>query len=335
MLLILKALLLLVLELIIEYLLGTMLVKLVLKTAENPCLNLMMGFMAYQALFQVMSLTFTFTTRVLHHLTIAWGAILLVLVPLSFWVGKDIIKKHVLNCIKIVKCNKELFLLFVIVTAAFCYYTSINGERNDDAQYYVALMTTSVQTDSLFQYNVYTGQEMDSLYLRRALATFEIHSAVLSQMFQIHPILVARIFRACQNVILTSIAVLSCASALFWRKDAECIEKSLLTTVVFWALQMPFANTIYTPAAFLLYRTYEAKAFTANFVVFFGLYLCVKALREQNRKYLIFIAFYLWGSMALSTSAMVVAFTECGLLLVPVWLQRWILRRKREKRYAG
>lgn len=330
-----KTLLLLVFELIIEYLFGTMLSKLVLKKASNPGMNLLVGFMAYQALFQVLSLAVTLTTGVLHHLTFAWCVCLLVVVPLSIWVGKDIVKQQFLEVIQIVKRHKMLVLLTVGVVVAFCYYVSINGERNADAQYYIALMTTSIETDSLFRYNVYTGLEMESLYLRRALATFEIHSAVLSQLCGIHPLLVARIFRVCQNVILTSVAVLLCSKTLFWRKEKDGVEKALLTLIVFWMVQIPLANTIYATATFLLYRAYEAKAFTANFVVLFGLYLCIKLLRERSIRVLIFVGIFLWGCMALSTSALVVAGVECGLLLLPVWFVQWIGRRKQEKLHAS
>jgi len=315
------ALLLLAFELIIEYFAGAMLTKLLLKKDTNPGMNLLVGFISYQVLFQVLALVVVCTTGILHHLSIAWGVSLIVLVPLSYWYGRDTVKNQIGTCIALIKSNKGPVMLFVVVVLAFAYYTCINGELNEDARYYIGLMTTSVETDSLFKYNVYTGMEMESFYLRRALATFEVHSAVISQISGIHPLLIARIFRACQNVILTSVAVLLCGKTLFWKKEENGIAKALLATVVFWVLQLLFAQTIYTPARFLLYRTYEAKAFTSNFVVLLGLYLCVKLLRERKMRYLILLGIYLWSCMALSTSAIIVAVVECGVILIPVLVQ--------------
>lgn len=315
------ALLLLVLELIIEYFGGAMLTRLLLKKDANPGLNLLVGFISYQVLFQVLALAVVCTTGVLHHLSIAWGICLVLLVPFSCWYSRNTVKGQIKQCVSVIQQNKACFIFFAIVVAAFAYYTCINGELNDDASYYIGLMSTSVQTDSLFKYNVYTGMEMDSFYLRRALATFEIHSAVISQISGIHPLLIARIFRACQNVILTSVTVVLCSKTLFWKKEDAGIAKALFATMVFWVLQLPFAQTIYTPARFLLYRTYEAKAFTSNFVVLFGLYLCVKLLRERNVRYMILLGIYLWSCMALSTSAIIVAVVACGVILVPVLLQ--------------
>ena len=328
-----KALLLLLLEFIIEYLFGTMLIKLILKRECNPGMSLLVGFMAHQAVFQILSIIITVSTGVFQHLTIIWGIVFLVIVLLSVIISKNIAIKQCKQMVLFAKTYKWWIALSVMVVFAFCYYVSINGEHNEDAQYYIGLMTTTIQTDSLFKYNVYNGLEMESLYLRRALATFEIHGAVLSQIFGIHPLVTARVFRACQNVIWTSIAVMLCANTVFWRKEKNCVERSILTIVVFWMLQIPFANTIYKPATFLLYRAYEAKAFTANFVVLTGVYLCIKTLREKDIRYLVLIGIFLWGSIALSMSAFVVAFVTCGLLLVPVWFCQFI--RRQEKLHAG
>ena len=330
-----KALLLLVVEIITEYLIGTMLVKLVLKKEGTPGMNLLMGFLADQLLFQVLCLTVAQVTGILHHLTILWSGLRFVVFGFSIIICRELVKKQWMLYKAVMKRNKWIAATAFLVVLAFCWYVSINGERNDDADYYIALMTTTLDTNTLFRYNAYTGMALESLYLRRALVTFEIQGAVLSQLTGLHPLVIARVFRACQNVILTSVAVFICAHTLFWRTGKNKEENSLLTCILFWILQPPFANTIYTPATFLLYRAYEAKAFTANFIVLFGLYLCVQILRERDSRYLIIMGIFFWGSLALSTTAFVVAFVECGVLLIPVWLQRKIRNKKQEKLHAG
>jgi len=187
----------------------------------------------------------------------------------------------------------------------------------------------------LFRYNVYNGYEVESMYLRRMLATFEIHGAVLSQIFRIHPLVVARIFRACQNVILTSIAVFLCSDELLWKKEEQRFEKSAVTVIVFWVLQLTFADSIYTPAAFALYRAYEAKAFTSNILVLFGLYLCINVMADKSKGIWILLGIFLWGCMAISTSAMIVALAECAILLSALWLNEKIIKKKVEKLHAG
>jgi len=329
-----KAVLLLVFELIIEYILGTMLTKWVLKKEEHPFLSLLIGFMAYQAMFQIVSLVITFTTGVLHHASIVWC----VLVLLTTGCGVVLEWKTILSQIRTtmikISANKGMVMVGAVIVLLFCYYVSINGESNEDARYYIGLMTTSVDTDSLFRYNVYNGYQGDSLYLRRALSTFEIHGAVLCQITKLHPLVFARITRACQNVILTSAAVYLCSKELLERDKEQKENTAIITVVLFWMLQLIFADTIYTPATFLLYRAYEAKAFAANMLVLFGLYLCIKcAFEKKIRSYLLLIIF-LWGCMALSTSAFIVTVAECMILLVAIKTKEIILKYKKERLHA-
>lgn len=333
--LILKTVVLLILELIIEYLFGALIVKLLIKREIHPLAKLLIGFFAGQALFQIVALGFIFTTGVLHHLTITWGVLLLVIAVTALVLEKDVLMHQLNRCIGWLSAHKGMCLFTTLVVLAFCYYVSVNGESNEDARYYIALMTTSVDTDSMFRNNVYNGYYTESLYLRRVLVTFEIQGAVLSQMTGIHPLLIARIFRANQNVILTSAAVYLCSKSLLWKKEEESTDKALLSVGIFWILQLAFADTIYTPAAFVLYRAYEAKAFTAYFIVLTGLYLCTKLLEEKDKRILLLIGIFLWGSVAVSTSAMLVAMAECAVLMIPVWMMRLIGKKKQEKLHAN
>ena len=326
-----KTVVLLIFELIIEYLFGTLLAKLILKREVSPVMSVLLGFLAYQALFQPVSLLIAFTTGVLHHLSIAWLLLLIVTIFISILVNKEVVKKQVQEMYVFWKTYKPWMLFTIVVVLAFCYYVSINGESNDDARYYIGLMTTSVDTDTMFKHNVYNGYRIESLYLRRALATFEMHGAVLAQLCEIHPLLIARIFRASQNVLLTSAAVYLCGKTLFWEKDECKVQKSLAGVCVFWFVQPVFANTIYTPSTFLLCRAYEAKAFTANMIVLFGLYLCICILKQWDFRMLLIVGLFIWGSMALSTSAMMIAGAECAIFLLPVWFMRWIRKKKQEK----
>lgn len=324
-----KTIILLMIEIIIEYMFGTFLVKACTKRDGNILLNLLMGFMGYQALFQIVSLTFTLTTSILHHVTMVWVCLLFVTILMSVIFVKHIMAIQINKLFEQIKTYKNYALIVMFIVIVFCYYVSINGEHNDDAQYYIGLMTTSVGTDTLFKYNVYNGCPGEALYLRRALTTFEIHAAVISQISGIHPIIIARVFRASQNALLTSAAIFLCSNKLFWRKEEDAIQKSSLAVVVFWLLQLLFADTIYAPAYFLLNRAYEAKAFTANMIVLLGLYLCTWWIRVRDNKILLLIIVFVWSSLAIATSALMVVAAECMIFFVAFLLWRILGRKKR------
>ena len=101
---------------------------------------------------------------------------------------------------------------------AMCYYVSINGEMNDDSTYYIGLINTTLTSGRLYKFNAYTGEQVHSLYLRRALVTFDINTAVACKIYHIHPLVITRITRASLNMILTAGAVYLIGRNLFSRK---------------------------------------------------------------------------------------------------------------------
>lgn len=104
---------------------------------------------------------------------------------------------------------------------AMCYYVSINGEMNDDSTYYIGLINTTLTSGRLYKFNAYTGEQVHSLYLRRALVTFDINTAVACKIYHIHPLVITRITRASLNMILTAGAVYLIGRNLFQEeKDA-------------------------------------------------------------------------------------------------------------------
>ena len=70
----------------------------------------------------------------------------------------------------------------IIAVLIVCWYTTLNGELNDDSLYYIGVVNTTVTTDTMFQYNAYTGVAMPSHYFRRVLVTFEINAAVVCRI---------------------------------------------------------------------------------------------------------------------------------------------------------
>ena len=128
MLVIVKAVLVLVLELIIEYLFGTMLVKLLLKRNIHPLVNVLIGFMGYQALFQVLSLAVTFTTGILHHLSFIWFVVSVGITISALLVCKKVAAEHIQQAISVFRKHKAVCSAVLAVMIIFCYYVSINGE---------------------------------------------------------------------------------------------------------------------------------------------------------------------------------------------------------------
>lgn len=310
------------------YLCGRLIQYRFYKGKENPLMDIIVGFLFLQIGFEILTLLFFWKNMGLGMLSYTWLFIVCVLCLCSFlliYKGRQQKKQRKIKKIGTVE------LVTIIVVAVFCFFVTTHGELNDDSRYYIALVNTTLSTEKIFQYNPYNGIWGDAWLGRRALVTFEVHSAMLCYLFRIPALVMTRVVRASQNVILTSMAVWLCGKEVFFHKDEKAQTKSCELVIINLLLQIFFSNTIYTNATFFMFRGYEGKAFTANLLVIFTLYLCTEIIRQKKGWPLILVL--IWGSAAISSSAMVVVPMETGMILLSYVIVQAI-RRKR-KNYAG
>ncbi len=329
-----KTFLVLLIELSIFYVMGTVFNQYIMK-AEKQAIpqKVIYGFLVIQIFFQIYVFPFIILDGSLKLLARIWSFAIVVLAILCVIKIKDTVIEDYNKIKSYIKQNKGIVALVIIVIFAICYYVSINGEQNDDAVYYIGLISTTLDTDRMYRFNVYTGEGMDSLYLRRALVTFEIHSAALCSIFNIHPLVLARIGRASLNVVLTSMAIYLIGMKLF-AKDEKRENKSCMLIVLTLAMNFLFIGNYYTGARFLLTRAYEGKAFGANVLVLFTTYICMKIISENQQRDFKILILVIWGSTAISTSAVMVNSVVIILLLTSYYMIRlarkvWV--RKNDK----
>lgn len=319
-----KALLVLLIELMVCYLLGLFINNCVLKRKTNVIDSTLIGFFAYQIMCQVMTLACYFTTGVVHQLSYIWAAIVVGISVLSIIICKKSIKMDIQGVWQTIAQDKATYGVMFLVTVAFCYYVAINGETNADSQYYIALVNTTAATDTLYKFNPYNGFESDAFFLRRALASFEGHSAILCQLSGLHALVITRITRAVQNVILTGGAVYLWGQSLFSKETDNRNKKTCALVGVYLVLQMVFACNYYTNAAFFLQRAYEGKAFAGNVVLLYVLYLSWQFVCTKDKKQLFVLGTVLWGSVALSSSAMFLVPAATAIVIIPgLVLELW------------
>lgn len=330
MLMVIKALAVLGIELVVSYLGGVLCNKCVLKRDTGLAEDTIIGFFLYQILCQIMTLGCYFTGNSVHVLAYAWIAVGVIVSVISMLVARK-------KIIPDIKCAKQQFqscgkwgLGVLLVLLAFSYYVSINGETNADSQYYIGLINTTAATDTLYQYNVYNGYESNSFYIRRALATFECHSAILCQIFDIHALVLARVMRALQNVILTAGAV-SLLGRMLFEKSEKRNAKICGLVILFYMLQPIYACNIYTNANFLLHRAYEGKAFTANVILLFVSYLTIRFIGSWKMRDLVAICLVWWGSIAISSSALILVPVLGILIIAPAFVIKLWRKQGRKK----
>jgi hypothetical protein len=333
---VLRAILALLADLLVCYLCGELVLYNFYRKICHPFANILVGFLLGQSIFEVITLGCYSLGKGLFEVTVLWLILAGVLSLAGGWTRIRHIRAAGHNPEAGAPQPGESRRLMWIAAAGavatvllFCYYVSVNGEFKADSRYYIPLVNTTVTTGTLFQYNPYNGIYGDAWFLRRALATYEIHSAMLCQVFGLHALVVTRITRACENVVLTSMAVYLLGRKILWRTET----KSCCLVMVFLWFQLVYALTYPTTAMFFLTRAYEGKALIANALVLFTMYLCAEFLLRRQKRYLLLLWIALWGATAVSSTGTAVIGIEI-LLFAAAYALKQIWERGRERKYV-
>jgi len=326
---IIKAILLILAELVIYWMIGALASAAISgKKKMNMGIQVIAGFLCYQILFQICALPFIMIKASLTQLTACWNVVLLLAVAVGGFIGRKTLVQQGKELIAQVKAQPGYYAAGTVVVILLCYYVALNGRLDDDSVYYIGLVNTTLETDTMFRHNVYTGQLLPSLYLRRVLVTFEINSAVLAKNFQIDPIILMRVSRASLNIILSAFAIKGIGKLVYAKREpAECERKSITFMVIALYANFLMDKTIFTSATFLLHRAYEGKAYAAGTLILFVTYICLELILEKRKRNYLWMLIVLWASVAISTSALIVNLTAIGM-----WLGSYCLMKMMEKR---
>lgn len=336
---IIRAILVVITELIIYWIIGMAAGSILFHGKRmNPGIQVIGGFLCYQILFQICALPFIMTYKSFTQLTEVWNIVLLVVVAVSILLSGKTLFQQVKAISAGIRLQPAYYVMGLAVIVFFCYYAVLNGRLDDDSIYYIGLVNTTLESDIMFRMNVYTGQLLPSLYLRRALVTFEIHSAVLAKNFQVAPIILMRISRSVLNIIMTAFALKGIGTLIYSKSERmECNRKSILFMIIALSANLLMDKTIYTSATFLLHRAYEGKSYAAGTLVLFVTYICLEMIIKKQKRNGIWLFLALWASVAISTSAFIVNAAAivlwCGSSLLVKLVEK---RRERvEERNAG
>ena len=245
MIMIIKAIGVLFLDIAIYYVIGTAITeRFKNRIKRNVAFHIIIGFIVYQIIFQVCAIPFIWLKRSLTELTFVWTALITVIVIVAVVKARKRIPEDFCFVKKILKEHRLLMGITIIAVLIVCWYATLNGELNDDSLYYIGVVNTTVTTDTMFQYNAYTGVAMPSHYFRRVLVTFEINAAVVCRIFGVHPIIIMRIFRGNLNVILTALTIALIGTTVFCNE--KTVEKSAILVCVSMALYFIADSTMYS-----------------------------------------------------------------------------------------
>ena len=306
---IIKAVVLLIIELVIYWIIGALIAGSLFRERKvNSEILTVIGFLGYQILFQVCAFPFIITKRWFHELVTCWLIVIVCVIAIGVFLKRKYLLSQMQEMCTKIKEQPLCFAVGVLAVVLFAYYGMMNGRLDDDSVYYIGLANTTLDLNIMFRSNVYTGELQPSLYLRRIFATFEINAAMLAKVFEIHPILVMRVFRVVLNATLSACTLFEIGNVIYQKVEVQQRRmKSMAFMVLALYSNFLMEKTIFTSGTFLLHRTYEGKAYAAGVLVFFGIYICMQmTLEKQKRSYVGLMIVLLWASSAISSTAVVV-----------------------------
>lgn len=220
------------------------------------------GFTLILAGFQLMALTAFFMDMPLHILS---GCFLIFMLLLM--VAALIWKHKTLLCgVQCVLKKRKLFWPLWIAIVLIVVQTFVCGvfmHMDQDDAFYVGTAVTSVSTDSIFNYDCYTGMEYTVLPSRYILSPFPIFLAVLAQISGIHATIIAHSIFPFFLIPISYYVYWMIGKRLFPRSKEQAVVFLLLTTIV----QMFSYYSVYTSGTFLLLRSWQGKAVLANILL--------------------------------------------------------------------
>lgn len=299
---------------------GSFFLRLFKKNLPNFSIVLISGFLYYFIFFALFAWFCIFTFQSLSLLTYSWMGFSLIITALSAIFNFKIWMKRAFTISQTIRLHNWCFPILIISIIIQMMFVFTHIDTSADASYYVGKVTTDVYTNTLGQFDPYTGEKLLSLDSRRAIACFPEYNAVISYFFGIHPLQQAKLILPELMILLTNIIYYQIGLLLF---DAD--RKKADGMVFFIFLLNLYSYTQYTSSTFLLTRTYEGKSILANIIIP-GIIFCFLIIWKKGH---ILLCKLLLLGFSLSSCI----FSSSSMMIVPVALTAgilpWIVKEKK------
>ena len=304
------------LYLIFSYMCGDLFLRLFPSRESSISYRILLGFFCYFLLFQLAALPLKLTLQPLSLLTKVWCVILLAVTVLFLFVNRKSFPDKCSYCKTLLREQKWLLCILLLLVIFQILLVNFNGETYAlwDQSYYIGDVSSSVYTNTLGQYDPYTGKLLKKLHTEYLLETYQNHSAVLCQLFGIAPLIETRTAESSLIVILANLVNYQLGLQLF----ANSRKKStLLVFFLFW-LNL-FSYNLYTSAEFLFFRSFEGKTILACLIMPMVCLLFLKIAKEHtDRHHWIDLFLVVFASFGLNMSSVYMLPFELSICLIPL-----------------
>lgn len=280
-------------------------------------LTVTVGFFAYYAMFGLVTLPVMFTYRPLSTLAKLWLVPCIVLPVISLvlfgrsWVGK------IADIIRDISQNRMFWIGVCIVTVLSTAAVAITYSFTLDAAYYVANVTTNVDTNMINVYDPFTGGWQDHFELRYVFATYSVNDAVICYITKLPALVQTKVVMSSTVMIIVNILY-----TMISRYFHEEHRRAFLMYALMMLTNCMFIS-IYTTSNFLMTRTYEGKSIVGNISLITVFFIYMLLVGDTSHKGLFIMLFVVcMGTATVSSTANMVIPTEVVALFAPYALMK-------------
>ena len=278
---------------------------------------LLSGFALYYALFEIIALPLKAAHAPLRALSLAWLFVCAAAVVFAVWRRRPVLARLFAKK-QIPRAEAWALGLYVVLFVLLSLVLVLNANHLSlfDVSYYVGTPVTSVQTGTIELFDAYTGDPGNDQFAYYFLNTATAHSAVLFQVFNLHPLLEANVTLSAVGAGLLLTVFYAAGMRLF---AGSRIKSVILGTAGVFVLY--FLYSLSGTAMYFYFRPYEGKAmcsylFPLMLLYFFLLWRDGETAAGGTGMFL--LAF---GTIAFTNSAIFVVAAMLAVLFVPYILE--------------
>lgn len=274
---------------------------------------IVVGFFAYYSLFFVACVPVMKMFRPLSMLCWIWVPIVIAITAVSATLCNGLWSEKAKQLIARIKEHPLLFTALLVIIGIQIWIVTSSYNFTLDASYYVAGVSTNVETNMINVYDPFTGAWQDHFEMRYFFATYTVSDAVWCYITGIPALVWTKSVMAAVVIILTNMIYYMIGSELFGGKTKEQV-----LMLGFTVLMNLMFITIYTSSLFLYTRTYEGKAIVGNLSIMAILYMFILYVKGNKPRYFWLLMFIIcFGSNTVSSSANMLIPVEMTALFVP------------------
>ncbi len=271
-----------------------------------------LGFFAYYALFAVFAAPVMLTYRPLSLLARIWMIPCAIVLVVSTVMNARAWRDKFTELKNDFGSDKAFWAAIAVVTLATVMLTVITYSFTLDAAYYVASVSTNVDTDMINVYDPFTGAWQDHFELRYVFATYYANDSVICSLTGLPALVETKgVMSSTVMLIVNMLYVRICT--YFFKEHRRALLMYAFMTVT----NLMFIS-IYTASNFLMTRTYEGKTIVGNIsvVLIFVLYMMLVA--DESEKGIFWKLFIVClGTATVSSTANMVIPAQVCVLFIP------------------